>query len=249
MTVLDVFGARRYYETHGRGPLMFMVPGAAGVADSLRPVAEHLAASYTVVLYDRRGFSRSQLNGPQDSDHRLETDADDLRRLIEHLSGEPATIFGANSGGIVVLDLLARHPSVVHTPIPFEPAAVRELPNGQRWINFFHTVYDLCRQSDIEPALQQFRERAFTDIDRQVMARVPRKQANATHCIYQRIVPTAGRESRGYPAYEVNLELGKKLGRELIELPGGHVGYVTQPAEFARQLMQALARTGHRPKA
>jgi pimeloyl-ACP methyl ester carboxylesterase len=64
-----------------------------------------------------------------------------------------------------------------------------------------------------------------------------------------RIVLVAGRESRGYPAYEVNVELGKRLGRDVIELPGGHVGYVTQPAAFARAFVQALARTRHGPKA
>ena len=59
----------------------------------------------------------------------------------------------------------------------------------------------------------------------------------------------AGRESRGYPTYAVNLELGKKLGRALIELPGGHIGFLTHPAEFAREFVQALVRTGHGPKA
>src|SRR3546814_13587105 len=38
-----------------------------------------------------------------------------------------------------------------------------------------------------------------------------------------RIVLMAGRESRGYPAHEVSVELANKLGRELIELPGGHI--------------------------
>jgi hypothetical protein len=63
-----------------------------------------------------------------------------------------------------------------------------------------------------------------------------------------RIVPMAGRESRGYPAYEVSVELGRKLGRALVELPGGHVGLAARPAEFAHQLVQALARTGRGPK-
>src|SRR5262245_27143828 len=78
--ILEVPGARLYYETHGSGPVMLMVPGAAGTADSFRRVTERLAAHYTVVLYDRRGFSRSQLDKPQDYSHRLETDADDVRR-------------------------------------------------------------------------------------------------------------------------------------------------------------------------
>jgi pimeloyl-ACP methyl ester carboxylesterase len=256
-SILEVPGARLYYETHGSGPVMLMVPGASGTADSFRSVTEHLAAHYTVIIYDRRGFSRSQLDGPQDYDHRLETDADDVRRLIEHLSDEPATVFGGSSGAIVALEVLARHPSVVRTLVPHEPPAVRLLADGQKWINFFFEVYDLYRQSGIEPALQKFREQAFAESDRQAMARAPKNKytlANATywfeHELRQypaldldldalkahadRIVLMAGRESRGHPTYEVNMELGKKIGRELIELPGGHVGFLTPPSVFAR---------------
>ncbi len=164
---------------------MLMVPGANGEADIFTMVTEHLAAHYTVVTYDRRGFSRSQLDGPQDYDHRLETDANDVRRLIEHLSDEPATVFGTSSGGVV----------------------------------------------------HELRQYSAVDLD---------LDALTAHA--DRIVPVAGRESLGYPIYEVNVELGKKLGRDLIELPGGHVGYATQPAEFAREFVQALARTGHGPR-
>src|SRR5262245_7664995 len=146
MSILEVPGARLYYETYGSGPLMLMVPGAAGQADPFKRVTEHLAAHYTVVIDDRRGFSRSQLDGPRDDDHRLEADADDVRRLIEHVSHEPATVFGTSSGGIVVLEVLTRHPSVVRTFVPFEPAAMRQLPDGQQWVGFFCGVYNLYRQ-------------------------------------------------------------------------------------------------------
>jgi pimeloyl-ACP methyl ester carboxylesterase len=275
MHILDVPGAQLSYEAHGSGPLMLMVPGATGEAGSFKMVTEHLAAHYTVVTYDRRGFSRSRLDGPQDYDQRLATDADDVRRLIEHVSDEPATIFGASSGGVVVLAVLMHHPSVVRTLVPFEPPAVRQLPDGQKWLDFFFEIYDLYRQAGMQPALKKFREQAFAESDRQVMARARDSKnsayvlANATywfeHELRQypaveldldalkahadRIVPVAGRESRGHPCYEVNVELGKKLGRAVIELPGGHVGYVAQGAEFAHELVQALARTGHGSKA
>lgn len=264
--ILEVPGARLYYETHGSGPVVLMVPGASGTADSFRRVTEHLAAHYTVVIYDRRGFSRSRLDGPQDYDHRLESDADDVRRLIEHLSERPAIVFGSSSGGLVALKVLTRHPAVVNTLVPHEPPAMKQLPDGQKWIDFFFEVYDLYRKSGIEPALKKFREQAFAESDRQVMARAPKNEytlANATywfdHELRQypaveldldalkahadRIVLLAGRESRGHPTYEVNVALAKKLGRELIELPGGHVGFLSQPAEFAREFLQALART------
>lgn len=266
MSILDVPGARLFYETRGSGPVMLMVPGATGSADSFQAVAEHLAVHYTVVTYDRRGFSRSQFAGPQDDDHRLETDAADVRRLIEHLSGEPATVFGSSSGGVVALDVLTCHLSVVRTLIAFEPPAMRQLPDGQTWVDFFFRVYDVYRQSGIEPALTMFREHEFAESDRHAMARAPKNEytlANATywfeHELRQypavdldlealkgradRIVLAVGRESRGYPCYKVNAELGKKLGRDVIELPGGHLGYVTRPAAFARELLQALART------
>lgn len=273
-SILELPGARLYYEIYGSGPIMLMVPGATGSADSFQRVTEHLAAHYTVVTYDRRGFSRSQLDGPQDDDHRLETDAVDVRRLIEHVSDEPATVFGSSSGGVVALEVLTHHPSVVRTLVPLEPPAVRQLPDGQQWVDSFLGIYDLYRQSGMEPALKKFREHAFAASDRQVMAHGPRdpnigKYVLANHTYWfehelrqypavaldldalkahaNRIVLMAGRESRGYPCYEVNVELAKKLGRDVIELPGGHIGYVTQPAEFARECVQALARTGHGP--
>ncbi|MFG1967408.1 alpha/beta fold hydrolase [Nonomuraea sp. NPDC049028] len=258
---VEVPGARLYYETHGDGPLLVMVPGAGGTADVFRMVAAHLAAHHTVVIYDRRGFSRSRLAGPQDYDRRLQTDADDVRRLIGHLGGDDsATVFGASSGAIVGLETLARHPEAVRTLVPYEPPALGQLPDGKEWETFFSGVYDLYRSSGIEPALEAFRERTFAEIDRRTMARAPRNDANAAywfeHELRQyppaeldldaltqhadRILPAAGRESHGYPCYEAIGRLGERLGLGVIELPGGHTGFLSHAAEFAEELTRHL---------
>jgi pimeloyl-ACP methyl ester carboxylesterase len=268
MSTLSAPGARLYYETHGSGPLMLMIAGASGSGAPFKRAADYLAARHTVVIYDRRGFSRSELDGPQDYTHRLQVDADDVRRLIEHLSDKPATVFGTSSGAIVALEVLSRHPTTVHRIVVHEPPAVKLLADGQKWINFFSEVYDLYRQSGIEPALKRFRDQAFAESDRQAIARATdpnngeQIRANATcwfeHELRQyptvdlnldllkphadRIVLTVGQESHGYPCYRVSTELSKKLGCELVELPGGHVGQLTQPADFARELLQALTR-------
>jgi pimeloyl-ACP methyl ester carboxylesterase len=269
MSTLDVPGAQLYYETYGSGPLMLMIPGANGDADAFTAVTPHLAAQYTVATYDRRGFSRSHLDGPQDYDHRLGTDADDARRLAQHLSDEPAIIFGASSGGVVALEVLTRYPRLVRTVVAFEPAAVLQLPDGQAWVGFFHGVYDRYRSAGMETALKEFRERTYAPSDLQAMARArdPNRgahvRANAAywfeHELRQypavdldltaltahadRVIPAGGRQSPGHPAYQVSVELGKKLRRDLIELPGGHVGFLTHPAEFARELIAALAES------
>ena len=268
MDNLEVPGARLHYETRGSGPVLLMIPGASGSADAFKAVAEHLAVHYTVITYDRRGFSHSELDGAQDYDRRLETDADDVQRLLEQLSREPAIVLGTSSGAIVALELLVRHPSVVEMLIPFEPPAVKQLADGQKWLDFFFGLYGVYRQSGMVPALQEFRDQVLAESDRQVLARAmdPRDRAqmveNATywfeHELRQypaveldldtlkahanRIVLALGRESRGYPACEVNVELAKRLGQDILELPGGHLGFVGQPAEFARELMAALER-------
>ena len=268
MSVLDVPDACLYYEIHGSGPLLALIPGASGTAEGFRRVAEHLAATYAVVLYDRRGFSRSRPDSAQDDTRRLQTDADDLRRLIEHIGTGPAIVFGASSGGIVACEVLTRHPAALAMLVAFEPPAVRYLPNGQAWLDFFTEVYNLYRQSGVEPALQRFQTRAFAELDRQAMAQAMSPDrgehsyadvvywfehelrqypgavldwdALATHC--ERVLPAAGTESRGYPAHEVAVELSRRLHRQLVELPGGHLGCMTHPAAFASTLMRALAR-------
>ncbi len=242
MSILDVPGARLHYEVHGSGPPLLMVPGASGEAGSFSKVTAHLAEHYAVVTYDRRGFSRSQLDGPQDHDRRLETDADDVRRLLEHLGEKPATVFGNSSGGIVALEVLVHHPSAVRTLVSFEPPAVRLLPDGQQWLDFFSRLYDRYRSRYVRANAtywfeHELRQYPAADLD-----------LNALNARADQIVPAAGRESRGRPAHEASVELAKKLGRDLVELPGGHIGFVTHPAQFARELVQALDRAGHGPK-
>lgn len=268
MSFLDVPGAQLAYETRGSGPLLIMIPGATGTGGAFTMVAEALSPHYTVATYDRRGFSRSHLTGTPDEARRLETDADDVQRLIAHLSDETAIVFGSSSGGIIALEALTRHPSVVRTLIAFEPPAMRLLPDGQQWVDFFFQVYDIYRHSGIEEALATFREHTFALSDQQIMAQAATRKdpttqradktywferelrhypavaldrAALTACA-DRVIPAAGEESRGYPCYAVTVALGKQLARNVLELPGGHVGYVAHPTAFARALHDALSR-------
>lgn len=273
MTTLDVPGAQLYYELHGKGPLLLMVPGGNGTADAFRPFTEQLASDFTVLIYDRRGFSRSLLDGPQDLDHRLETDADDVDRLLKHLTDEPAILFGVSSGGVVVLEFLTRYAPAARTVIPYEPAAVKQLKNGDDWVTFFTETYHEYREAGPELALNSFRKATFAELDGAVMARVmdlgnAQILANAIYWFENelrqypaadldldslrsnadRIVLMVGTESRSFPCYQVNVELGEKLGLEVVEMPGGHVGFASDPVAFAQQFLDVLSRLGHGPK-
>ncbi|BCU80827.1 hypothetical protein JIR001_06100 [Polycladomyces abyssicola] len=73
---LQVPGANLYYEVRGTGPVLLMIHGGGGDADKLLHVANHLANRYTVVTYDRRGHSRSNLAKPTE-DYQVKTHSED----------------------------------------------------------------------------------------------------------------------------------------------------------------------------
>ena len=60
--------------------------------------------------------------------------------------------------------------------------------------------------------------------------------------VADRIVPVCGRDSSGQFPYRATLALAERLGRDAVELPGGHVGYITDAPEFVTGLAEVLAR-------
>ncbi len=266
MSILKIPGAQLSYEVSGSGPLLILIPGAAGVGEVFRPLAHALSAQYQVVTYDRRGFSRSSLDGPQDYAHRLDTDADDVRRLIEHLTDQPATVFGNSSGALVALEVISHAPELLQTVVAHEPPAVALLPDAAYWFAFFDGIYDTYREEGVPKAMHQFASGTVGSVDHQVIEHAMREHANeytmsnatywmehelrqyprveldlpvlAAHA--ERIVLAGGRDSRDQLPYQPNRVLARQLGREIVDFPGGHLGFVSHPAEFAKELMNAL---------
>jgi pimeloyl-ACP methyl ester carboxylesterase len=171
MSTLNVPGAKLYHEISGREPLRIMISGAAGTGQVFRLLLGLFAERYQVVTYDRRGFSRSELDGPQDYDHSLDTDAEDVRRLIEELTDKPATVFGNSSGAIVVLEVLIRYAQWVNTVVAHESPVGNLLPDALKWITFFDEVYDTYHQSGVTKAMHQFANGTLGSEDSKVLAR------------------------------------------------------------------------------
>ncbi|GHO48816.1 alpha/beta fold hydrolase [Ktedonospora formicarum] len=271
MSILKAPGAQISYEVSGSGPLFILIPGAAGVGEVFRPLARELNSQYQVLTYDRRGFSRSRLDGPQDYDHRLSTDADDARRLIEHLTNQPAIVFGNSSGAIVALEVLTQYPKLVQTVVAHEPPVVSLLPDASEWWAFFDGVYDTYRKDGVSNALHQFASAVVGDTDRQVMEHARAKHANAytmTNTVYwlehelrqyprvafdlavlrahtRQIMLVGGHDAQGKVSYQASKILAKQLGREIVNLPGGHLGFMAHPIEFAKELIHALGSGNH----
>jgi pimeloyl-ACP methyl ester carboxylesterase len=151
---LKVPGASLYYEVRGSGPVLLLVCGGLYDAAGYAGLAGQLAGRYTVVTYDRRGNSRSPLDGPPE-EQRIEVHGDDAHRVLAAVgvtSGDPARVFGNSSGAIIGLELAARHPEQVRTVVAHEPPIFELLPDRDHWRTVMREVADTFGTKGAGPA-------------------------------------------------------------------------------------------------
>ena len=132
---VDVNGAKLYYELRGTGPSLLFIPGAEGDAEEYLRVVELLEDEFTIVSYDRRGYSRC----PRPEGYRgttVEEQADDAAGLLTALDLAPAGVWGNSSGAIIGLSLVLRHPEVVRKAMLHEPPLYAGMGDWQQVLAF-----------------------------------------------------------------------------------------------------------------
>jgi aminoacrylate hydrolase len=100
-------GAELYYEEHGSGPPLFLVPGLGGDGRFWGDNVAALAKDFTVVVHDHRGTGRSTLSRMKYS---VEQMADDALQLIEGLGFDKVHWCGHSTGGAMGQVLAIEHP-------------------------------------------------------------------------------------------------------------------------------------------
>ena len=256
-----------YHEVKGNGPVLLLIPGGNGDAGFYAPLVKALADRFTVISYDRRGFSRSAADGAVTAD-RLNSDCDDARGLIELVTAAPAYVFGSSSGAIVAMQLLGRHSECVRAVVAHEPPVVRLLPDSAHWLELFDDIYDIYRNKGARPAMRRFVAAAGVGPPRlgsrefwQMLRLMPRLRRNMPFWLehelrkytgYQPDIPAlrtlssqlrlaGGRDSQASFPHRATMELAKTLETTVVDFPGGHVGYRSHAVEFADYLWSVCA--------
>ncbi|CAN9417691.1 unnamed protein product [Alternaria alternata] len=268
MPFLDLPNARLHYYTFGNEPLLLCIPGADGRGAVFHDTARYLSRSFTVVCYDRRGYSQSQHIGAQNLKNRLSTDADHASALIAHLSTEAVAVFGTFSGAIVATQLLIQHPHRVHTLIAHEPPAFALLPEQSRAqaAGLIEHIYSLYREQGVQAAMEVFSGGLSAGEEGAKMrfcmdpTRGDEIRANSMYWFEfelrqytsallnlegikaekTKFVPAAGTTSGDGPGVEPIMLLAHMLGKEVVRLPGGHISYMLEPEVFADALVALL---------
>lgn len=245
--------------SEGEGPALLLIAGAGGDADPFLPLAAACRGERTVISYDRRANSRSGRPPSPPGVAGLAEQADDARAVLECLEIDRATVFGTSGGGCIALELARRHPERVERLVLHEPALVHALPGGAQ---LHEELAGRLRQDRIErgaeAALEAFLRFAYGDAEWELLpaAVAGRILANGPVFLDEEFEPLTGAEPpsrderlpaavvvRGTdsPAFLPPLcELvADALGAPLRVVPGGHLGYFTDPGPFARALLTA----------
>ncbi|KND33777.1 alpha/beta fold hydrolase [Streptomyces acidiscabies] len=251
-------GATLYYEVRGtEGPPLLLLAGGNSDAAVFTDLADELAKDHRVISCDPRGNSRSVLTGPP-VDQRIEEHGADIARLLDHLvpEDEPARIFGSCSGSLAALHFASLHPHRIAALIVHEPPSVRLLPDADDFLALIDrtqkTLHEQGEAAAMEALSALFGGRPAPDLpeahDNTHFFLAHMLHPSSTHLpdltatapLTGRLAIAGGEGSRDQTIHRPALELAAQLGLELVEFPGGHVGYARYPREFADRLRSLM---------
>jgi pimeloyl-ACP methyl ester carboxylesterase len=267
-SLLGIGSVKLYYAMRGRGPTLLLISGGACDADQWSAIAPMLADDFTVLTYDRRGYSRS--SGPANWTSTSVTEqADDAVALLRALDLSPATVLGHSSGASIACSLVERHPEIVRHALVYEPPLLAVVPRGEDVLGAMRdSIERAMAEGGAARALEAFirgnaGDQAFEEW-----------RAASEPAAYERTVANAGvffelelpafigfvpdvaaMRRPGLPVTVLigteDLEawlgaagkwLASETGAKLVEVPGGHGGFATHTAELVQVVRKLAAK-------
>lgn len=110
MSTVKVADIHVYYEVHGEGPPLILIPGLRNRVSEHGRVIEFLSRTRRVVASDNRGAGGTD---KPDAPYSIETMSDDTAGLMGALGLPRADVLGVSMGGRIALALALRHPGLV----------------------------------------------------------------------------------------------------------------------------------------
>jgi pimeloyl-ACP methyl ester carboxylesterase len=260
---LTVPGGNLYYELRGTGPLLLISQSGEGDAGRSVDLVDQIQDAYTVITYDRRGLSRSTIDDPG-AGVSVRQHADDVHRLLAHVTDQPVIMLGQSLGASIGLHLAVAHPEqlsllIAHEPVSpwLLPAAVRDGHRAE--LSELRTLYldeGLPAAFKEVPRVLGITADAEPDLTPQPMT--PQRQANFDFflrhdftAVIEDELDLAGCRTRIMPAaglstpptvfdHQCAVALAELLGTELVRMPGGHNGNTSHPRAYAARLRELL---------
>jgi pimeloyl-ACP methyl ester carboxylesterase len=132
MPEIRVNGVRLHYEEHGSGEPILCIHGTGSSVALWSAAAAELGRRGRAIVYDRRGFSRSERPEPFVTD--VSEHGDDAAALIDALGMAPALVIGRSHGGEIAVDLALRYPDRVRALALLEGGGLSLGEGMARWV-------------------------------------------------------------------------------------------------------------------
>jgi esterase len=143
-----------HYEEYGSGAPILCVHGTGSSAVLWRDAAAELAKRGRTIIYDRRGFSRSERPEPFVTDVNQQTD--DAAALIGALGAAPAIVIGRSYGGETAIDLALRYPHRVRALALLEAALLSLSEEATRWASRLAEKVFAAAEEDMTTVAETF---------------------------------------------------------------------------------------------
>lgn len=108
----------------GSGIPVLVLHGGPGLSDYTESLVAELGPSYETIRYQQRGLEPSTTSGPFD----VETQVDDVLRVMDHLQLDRPLVLGHSWGGHLAMHLIATHPERVQGTLIVDPLGA--VPDG-----------------------------------------------------------------------------------------------------------------------
>lgn len=132
MAIAGIEGGELYHEEHGSGAPILGIHGSPSAAVFWTDAAHRLSGSGRVILYDRRGYLRSEIR-PSPPPCDLSDQVSDAVAVLAAVAREPAVLIGRSTGGLIALAVAIEHPELVRALVLLEPAVFGMDAEARDW--------------------------------------------------------------------------------------------------------------------
>ncbi|HEX6699122.1 MAG TPA: alpha/beta hydrolase [Gaiellaceae bacterium] len=143
-------GVRLYFEQGSQGePELLFVPGWCCDVSLYAPQFEHFGASHAVTTVELRGCGRS--DRPADG-YDIPSLADDVAQVCSEAGIRKPVVIGHSLGGMIAVELAARHPGLPLAVVADDPGPIDPLPSSARIFDGFAALMTGPNGEDVRRA-------------------------------------------------------------------------------------------------
>jgi pimeloyl-ACP methyl ester carboxylesterase len=131
----DLDGLKLYYERAGSGqPELLLVHGWCCDHSAFRPQLDHFAKTHAVTALDLRGCGKSDRS---EGGYTIPDFAGDAARFCAEVGIDKPVVVGHSLGGMIAVELAARHPTVPTALVLVDPGPIDPLPETVKFFRGF----------------------------------------------------------------------------------------------------------------